>query len=65
MNKNEISTLKKLHFKMIKLIMFNDNRLKFKNLFLQIKLYFVFNLIDEKKQKTLFATIRMKNKIFN
>ena len=32
---------------------------------MQIELYCVFNSIDEKKQKILFVTTRMKNKIFS
>ena len=31
MNRNENNTLEKLHFKVIKSIMFNDNRLKLEN----------------------------------
>ena len=65
MNKSEVNIFEELSLKVTKLIMFNNNRLKLKNWFLQVELYFDFNSINEEKQKILFATTRMKNKVFN
>ena len=55
-------TLEETQMKIVKPLMYIDNRMDLENWLLQMNIYFVFNQ-GEKRQKTLFAITRMKRKI--
>ena len=59
---SDFNTSKESRLKVTKSFVFNENRLKLENLLLQLNIYFVFNLNNE-KQKTLFAITRMRRKV--
>ena len=59
---NDFNTSKENRLKIIKSLVFHENRLKLKNWLFQLNIYFIFNFYEE-KHKTLFAITRMKEKI--
>ena len=63
MNNNNI-TFKESKIKVIKSLMYNENRINLENWLLQLNIYFIFNF-NKKRQKTLFAITHMKKKSWN